>query len=353
MGLKLLHSADWHLGTPFTGLNEEQRIRLKKIQLEIPEKIAGLCRREQCDLVLLAGDLLDGEPSQESIENMKRAFAQCAVPVLIAPGNHDFCISGSPWIEEQWPENVTIFKGSMESVSFEKLDCRVYGAAFRSMDSPALLENFHANGPERYQIGLLHGDPTQKNSHYNPVTAGQVRASGLTYLALGHIHTAGAFLAGGTYCAWPGCPMGRGWDETGDKGVCLVTLDEQVNIQAVRLDTPRFLELNVDIEKGASEALAAALSAPSEDFYRVNLVGCGAPDLAVLKAEFAAWPNLELRDRTLPPLDIWGKENEDTLEGIFFHMLRMDMKEHPEKAAQIRLAAELSKKLLTGREVQL
>ena len=59
MGLKLLHSADWHLGTPFRSLPEAQRERLHRLQLELPGRIAALCRREQCDLVLLAGDLFD------------------------------------------------------------------------------------------------------------------------------------------------------------------------------------------------------------------------------------------------------------------------------------------------------
>ena len=60
MGLKILHSADWHLDSPFLGFNDRQRQLLQEAQRTIPGKVADLCRQEDCDLVLLAGDLFDG-----------------------------------------------------------------------------------------------------------------------------------------------------------------------------------------------------------------------------------------------------------------------------------------------------
>ena len=208
MGLKILHSADWHLDSPFVGFSDRQRQFLKEAQQQIPRKIAELCRREDCDMVLLAGDLFDGEPSRNSLDNLKKELENCGVPVLIAPGNHDFCTGESPWLRESWPENVFVFTGDLESVTIHGLDCRIYGAAFRSMDCPALLEDFRAQGEEKYRVAVLHGDPLQRNSPYNPITNAQVRGSGLQYLALGHVHKAGAFRSGETMCAWPGCPMG-------------------------------------------------------------------------------------------------------------------------------------------------
>ena len=44
MGLKILHSADWHLDSPFLGFTEPQRQFLKEAQSQIPGKIADLCR---------------------------------------------------------------------------------------------------------------------------------------------------------------------------------------------------------------------------------------------------------------------------------------------------------------------
>jgi len=354
MGLKILHSADWHLDSPFTGFPENQRQRLKKEQKALPGKITDLCRRENCDLVLLAGDIFDGEASRETVDALKKELERMKVPVLIAPGNHDFAAPDSPWVRETWPENVYIFTGALESVSILGLDCRVYGAAFRSMDCPPLLEDFQAEGEETYCIALLHGDPVQKNSPYNPISNAQVRSSNLDYLALGHIHKAGAFRSGNTLCAWPGCPMGRGWDETGDKGVCIVTLGEEASIRAVSLDTLRFFDLEADVGMDAGQAVEEVLpAAGNDDFYRITLTGCGQVDLNALQERFAAFPNLYLRDNTQPPLELWEGLEEDTLEGIYFRMLRNAMEENPENAERIRLAAEISRKLLSGREVSL
>lgn len=354
MGLKILHSADWHLDSPFGSFSREQRQLLNKYQRELPGKITELCRRENCDLMLLSGDLFDGSPGKETVDVVKKALADCGVPVLISPGNHDFCDLASPWLAESWPENVYVFTGGLEAVTIKALDCRIYGAGFQSMDSESLLAGFAAEGDERYCLAVLHGDPVQKNSPYNPITTSQVKKSGLDYLALGHIHKAGAFRAGNTLCAWPGCPMGRGWDETGEKGVCIVTLDKEVQIRPVSLDTIRFYELDVNVGTDPENAVESVLpAAGTEDFYRINLTGDGPVDLKTLAAAFSDFPNLELRDRTDPPLDIWADVQEDSLEGVYFGMLKKAMESDPENAERIRLAAEISRKILLGREVVL
>ena len=354
MGLKILHSADWHLDSPFLGFTEQQRQFLKEKQREIPGKIAELCRLEDCDMMLLAGDLFDGEASRETLDILKKELENAGVPVLISPGNHDFCGDGSPWREEAWPENVFIFTGELESVTIQGLNCRIYGAAFQSMDCPSLLEGFQAQGDEKYCVAVLHGDPLQRNSPYNPITNAQVRNSSLDYLALGHVHKAGTFRSGDTLCAWPGCPMGRGWDETGEKGVCIVTIEDEVKVQARSLRLPRFFDLEAEIHEDAINDVEALLPAvPGDDFYRITLTGSGEVDLEELQREFADYSNLELRDKTEPPLEVWPDVDKDSLEGIYFGMLRKAIEASPENARQIQLAAEISRKLLSGREVKL
>ena len=240
MGLKILHSADWHLDSPFAGFSEQQRQFLKQQQRRIPGLIAQLCIRESCDMILLAGDIFDGEPSRETLDILKRELKHSDVPVLIAPGNHDFCTDGSPWLEETWPENVFVFTGGLESVVIPDLDCRVYGAAFRSMDSPALLEDFRAQGDEKYCVAVLHGDPMQRKSSYNPVTSLQVQNSALDYLALGHIHCGSIRLGqhGALWhlyrppadlllavCQWHSAPMGTEiclWQQPEGSGDCVL-----------------------------------------------------------------------------------------------------------------------------------
>lgn len=354
MGLKILHSADWHLDSPFTGFSQRQRAALQARQRSLPGKIADLCRKEGCDLVLLAGDLFDGKATRDTLDLLKAALSDCGVPVFITPGNHDYCGPGSPWLEETWPENVHIFTGSLESVAIDALNCRIYGAGYRSMDCPGLLENFRLQGDEPYQIAVLHGDAVTPTSPYCPITAAQVKQSGLAYIALGHVHKAGAFRSGATLCAWPGPPMGRGWDECGEKGVLILEIHDEINLRTVCLDTVRFEEISVDIGTDPEAAVAAVLPAGGEaHFYRITLTGTGLADLPALQRRFASYENLEFRDRTQPPLDLWADAGADTLEGTFFRFLKEGMDLNPQHADLFRQAAEISRKLLDGREVTL
>ncbi len=355
--LKILHAADLHLDSAFSGRSQAATTRLRAALRAVPEKIAEICRREGCDLLFLAGDVFDTSASVETLQTLKRVLAEIQIPVIITPGNHDFCTPTSPWLTEAWPENVHIFtRPAVESIAIPALDCRIYGAGFAAMDCAALLEGFQKQGDEKYHIAILHGDPMQQNSPYNPITQAQVAASGLHYLALGHVHKSDSFRAGQTLCAWPGCSMGRGFDELGEKGVLLVTIEDDADTRFIALDTPRFYELETEVVTTAQAAIAACLPAVgNEDFYRITLTGeCEAPDLAALASQFAQFPNLQLRDKTQPPVDLWSCVGSDSLEGVYFGMLKEAMDSQGEESQRIALlAAKISRKILDGGEVVL
>lgn len=350
--MKILHSADLHLDTPFTGRSREQCQYLRGQLLAVPDKLAELCRREQCDLVLLSGDLFDGPWTKESFRALSKALEECSVPVFISPGNHDYVNLKSPYTTEAWPSNVHIFKNAaMESVYLKELDCRIYGAGFRSMDCGSLLEGFHCENDARYHIGILHGDPTQADSPCCPVTAPQIEGSGLDYLALGHIHKPGAVRHGRTLCAWPGCPMGRGFDETGDKGALVVTLEEESKAEFICLDTPRFID-----QQATADTLSQVLpAAGNEHFYRITLTGeDDGTELQELYRQYRRFPNLQLRDRRTPSAQLWSSVSANTLEGAYFRILKDAMSEADDDTQQlIALAAKISRQILDGQEVVL
>lgn len=353
--MKILHSADWHLDSPLTG--RPNALFLRGELRKIPERIAKLCREEACDLLLLSGDLFDGPYTKDSFIAVYTALASLKIPVFISPGNHDFCQPDSPYLKEKWPDHVHIFtKQEIQSISLPNLDCKIYGAGFQAMDCPALLKGFRAEGEERWHIGVFHGDPTMASSPYNPISSQQIRESALSYLALGHIHKGGAVRVGETLCAWPGCPMGRGYDEPDEKGVLLLTLEEGVNARFQSLDTPRFYEKTVTVTADPTQILAAQLPLlETQDSYRITLTGYSAPlELDALKAAFPQVPNLELRDHTLPEMDLWGNLGEDTLEGVFFQLLHNELDSQSDVYKQrVTLAAQLSRQILDGQEVVL
>ena len=224
--MKLLHSADWHLDAPMVGKDEDQAAFLRTQLRKVPEKVAKLCKQEDCRLLLLSGDLFDGEYTKESYRAVYDALKELDVPVFIAPGNHDFCRPGSPWLRESWPENVHIFtKPVMESVPLPELNCVIYGAGYQAMDCPPLLKDFHAEG-EGLNIGILHGDATVASSPYCPITSRQFRESGLHYLALGHIH--GPQNIGSERIRYCGTPLKYSFSEAKhQKSITVVELGEK------------------------------------------------------------------------------------------------------------------------------
>lgn len=341
MGLRILHSADWHLDSPFASFDRERRALLRRESLALPGKIARLALETGCGLMLLSGDLFDGKPSRESLDALKDAVEEAGIPVFVTPGNHDFFRPGCFWETERWPENLHLFTGDWESVPIPALDCRVWGAGYRSMDCPPLLDIFRAQGDERWRLALVHGDGVTPGSPYCPVTPAQVKQSGLHYLALGHVHQPGSFRSGDTLCGWPGCPMGRGWDETGERGVYIVDVAERTELTFRSLDTIRFFQMEIP----AGELEDQLPGGQTRDFYRVTVTGEGEGALC-----FPGIPNLWLTDRRTAQGDLWEPAGEDTLEGVYFRLLR-ERADQGDKNAE--LAARISRELLLGRQVQL
>jgi hypothetical protein len=146
--------------------------------------------------------------------------------------------------------------------------------------------------------------------------------------------------------------MGRGYDETGEKGVYIVELGDQTEIRFVSLDTPRFYDLEVDTDTKSPEDVLPATD--NSSFFRVTLTGSGGEALEQLKARFGGLRNLEWIDRREAKQNPWDRIGEDTLEGNYFRLLREKMDQaEGEAAEQIALAAELSLKILMGKEVVL
>ena len=59
VALKILHTADWHLGLRFPAMTPEQEKRLTRARLEVVGRILDLAESRGVDAVLCAGDLFD------------------------------------------------------------------------------------------------------------------------------------------------------------------------------------------------------------------------------------------------------------------------------------------------------
>lgn len=372
--MKLLHAADLHLDSPLSGLSPEKSAQRRRELREVPARLAKLAREERVDLVLLPGDLLDGgRVYPETVRALSRALEEMAVPVFIAPGNHDPFHEKSPYAAAPWPDNVHIFtQPDLRAVELPQLNCAVHGCAFTAShreDDP--LAGFTAPADGRLHLLCVHGEVGASGS-YGPIDPKSLENSGADYAALGHVHAAGSGRAGKTLWAYPGCPEGRGFDELGPKGVLIVSLNEPARPAITSPGGPaaapaelgavpagvKFVPIcrrQYRIESVEESSFVDALpQGESPDLVRILLTGesRSAPDLAALAAQAAPhFFHVELRDQTTLPQDLWARAGEESLTGLFLREMRARLEAAQEgEKDKLLLAARFGLAALEGGE---
>ena len=204
--IKIIHSADFHLDSPFEGLSAAKAAVRRSEQRDLLSALVELASAEEADLMLLSGDLLDGGTSyRETGDELVSALQNSPCPVFISPGNHDFYSERSPYAKLKLPDHVRVFtKNALRFYSVPGADARVYGAAFTDRSCAPLLKGFHAERKAGiYNLLCMHGEVGVPGSQYNPISAEDLAASGMDYAALGHVHKAcGLLKSGNTWYSW-------------------------------------------------------------------------------------------------------------------------------------------------------
>ncbi|NLL38276.1 MAG: DNA repair exonuclease [Clostridiales bacterium] len=330
--IRLIHAADFHLDSPFSALTEEMAVERRREQRQLLEKLKAAVIEKDAHIVLLSGDLLDGTRYYaETYSQLIDIFSRIPSYIFISPGNHDYYSGCSPYAGMEWPENVHIFKTTqIEGISIPELNLTVWGAAFIAEESYPILSGFKVRDTSGINIMTLHGDLGNPASKYNPVSEEDIAASGLDYLGLGHQHTfSGLKKAGGTYYAYPGCPEGRGFDETGEKGIVSAFVDKSgCKLEFLPMGGRKYEVLEVDVSSRDDiyEAIEAAIpDVCDRDIYRLVLKGSWdqKPDTnAIIKRFESRFYRLEVRDATDIRRDIWEQAGEDSLRGLFLRAMK-------------------------------
>lgn len=359
--LRFLQAGDFHLDSPFAALHPEQAVKARGEQRTLLGRLQQLATEQRVDLVLLCGDLFDARRVYpETLEAMRQTLAAIEAPIFIAPGNHDPYTTQSPYARFSWPKQVHIFKeAAVEAVPLPQLGLTVYGSAFTAaLREDAPLRGLTVQG-DGLHIGCFHAD-LAGTSRYGPLTERDIADTGLSYLALGHIHARSACArAGKTHYAYAGCLQGRGFDETGEKGAYLGSLDANgsVTLDFCPLALRRYESLTLDLNGRPAEAALTALLPPSptNDIVRIVLRGERAEESLFLPALLhLAEPyfySLSLTDESSLPQDLWARAQEESLPGLFLRELRARLAEADEADRPlIEAAARFGLAALEGRE---
>lgn len=248
----------------------------------------------------------------------------------------------------------------MQTILFPQYGCAVHGAAFTAPEETEdrVLSGFTAPDDGLVHIGLIHGELTGSESRYRPLTTAAVAASGLHYLALGHVHGCSGVLRAGTvsygYC---GCLEGRGFDELGDKGFLAGEVSpEGAALQFIPFARRRYRIMEVDVTEGdpAETALAAIPQGWGEDVCRIVLTGSPAAPVRPERIETALagrFYALQVRDKTTARQELWERCGEDTLRGLFLRNLRDRCGDDPQSRRLMEQAAAFGLAAIDDREV--
>ncbi len=201
LALKLLHTADWHLGRSFPAFDEPDRLKLMRARLDAVRRLLDLAEQYAVDAVLCAGDIFD-DPQPDAIwwQGLCEALSErdwTDRPLFLLPGNHDPLMPKSIWstdapLRGALPDWVHIV--DREHYTYELGDSAVIhgspctsqaGSADLAMGLPA-----REVGDERIRIGLVHGRTFQAEGYQTnfPVDPEAAKARGFDYLAIGDLH---------------------------------------------------------------------------------------------------------------------------------------------------------------------
>lgn len=351
--MKFVHCADVHIGMEFA-LN---RLRSRQRKAEILQsflRIVEYCRDEEVDILLIAGDLFDSENVEEAVvQQIKDAFSTIpATDIYIAPGNHDPYTITSPYRQDRWSDNVTIFCGTPRVIENREKGYRIWGCGFENCYvTDRLLMGVRLPKDELINIGILHGQLVGKSgkSEYNAITDEDIEKSGIDYLALGHVHKQTRVQRiGDTLYAYSGTIEGQGFDEDGIKGFYTGELSKlllgrhELITEYVSTSRRRYYHVNVDVSGAADRAevvdriCRAAQSVTEDDaftvllsenrvednLYKITLTGDIGEEAAVSVEELSAQLSgkffyIKVRDNTRLLIDYEELAKENSLKGMY------------------------------------
>ena len=276
MSIRVLHTADVHLGATFKVLGDRGREQHRQVRETFAQVIA-LAVREQVDAVLIAGDLFDSVAAARvqaafAAEQLSR-LREAGIPVCAIAGNHDPLGEGSASL---WADltarcpHLHVLGPALETRTFPERDLTVVGRSVvdrLSAESP--LAGLPVPRRTHFLVGLAHGSVQRPDlpARFGLITPEEIAASGVDYLALGDWHSARDVSSGGVMAWYSGAPEMIDMDEPDSGSVCLVTLRAPGDIEVVRhrVGRRRGMQITVDLAAcGGVEGVARAIRAQAD-----------------------------------------------------------------------------------------
>lgn len=258
--LKLLHTADWHLGRRFLAFPEEAGRKLSRARMDAVGRVLELARRERVHAVLCAGDLFDDPtPAPDYWEGLASAFHDHPTPdapVFLVPGNHDPLAAESVWaaghpFRARLPAWVHVV--DRDDFAHEITpEAALYARPCRSRageNDLAMALPAREPGDSRLRIGCVHGRTVGRDGYQTsfPIRRDAGVQRGLDYLAIGDAHSFRDVTPQlPVPTVYPGSPEPMRFDEPGAGKVAMVELHRHGSrplVEATEVGTWRWIEV--------------------------------------------------------------------------------------------------------------
>ncbi len=318
--MKLIHSADLHLGSKIDSRFPRELARERKEDVRNTfRRMVEYAEQNDVKVILLAGDVFD---SDDPFKKDKAFFYSVVekhpeIDFLYLRGNHD--CSGDV------RELANLKRFSTEWTSYIYENVVISGIETVSENATSLYSTLSLD-EKCVNIVMLHGQVGER-AGIDRVQLSKLCEKHIDYLALGHIHKYEELALDkrgvAVYC---GCPEGRGFDETGDKGFVLLETGEGVKHRFIPFSEKKIVKLEVDASslEGAYEISRKVrpLLCDPKGIYRVELlgeVGVSADDVTADLEKYlsASCAYISVKDRRRKKLDIHAYDGDLSLKGEF------------------------------------
>lgn len=331
--MKLLLFSDLHLDTAFNWAGSRAGQARRRGIREVLRRICALAADSGVDALCCGGDLFEHDRlSPDTGEFLRDCFASLhPLPVLLAPGNHDWYGGASPYHLTEWSPNVTVFaSASLSPVALAEGFTVWGGAHLAPAGTGNFLERF-AVDRAGVNVALFHGSErgglawqgSDKFPHA-PFDADEVPRCGLAHAFVGHYHKPQE----APFHTYPGNPDPLAFGEEGSRGPVLASFDGDGSVCREWFDVSASSMTDVEVDvNGATHsgqvraALEAAL-APLKGMVRATLRGELGPEVPVVPSDLetvAPWLDaLVVRaDKVAPAYEIDRIAEEQTARGQF------------------------------------
>ena len=328
--MKFLHMADMHFDTPFTVLNNRNKLGEKRRleQREAFRKIIEYIKNNQIEYFFISGDLYDNEYIRKTtIEYINNCFKEIPnTKIFISPGNHDPYINNSMYKTFNWNNNVYIFNEKLNII--ENKDCDIYGFGFNDFHyRNNILDEIEIKNKEKINILITHGTlngGTSFDMEYNPLNKTKLKELKFDYVALGHIHKSDYDSEEEQRIVYPGSTISMGFDELGKHGVIVGEIEkENIKLNFIPMDEKEFKEMELNISDIFSEEELIEkinnLNLENNIFYKLILIGDKNFEINIYNLfKYILNENIiKIKNKTKLKLNLEELAKENNLKGLF------------------------------------